>query len=403
MDAAAHEPFAFNPFDETIRRDPYALFARARREHPVWRHEGLPVSSVFLHADCQAILRDPKTWSSVFPTPPGFAPDDVPRSMLVMNPPEHTRLRGLVSQAFTPKRVRELAPRIEAIAHELLDDALAKRRVDLVEALTYPLPVIVIAEMIGVPAEDRAQFKAWSDALVAPLGSIFFAPPAPEMVAEQRRIRAELEAYFVRLVEERRRVPKDDLLTGLVQAELEGSRLSFDELLAMLVLLLVAGNETTTNLIGNAALELLAHPAALAAVRADPSLVGTAIEEVLRFSSPVQMDPRIAVRDVAVQGTTIPAGEFVLCWLGSANRDEAIFEDAERFDVRRDRNPHLAFGFGPHYCLGASLATLEAETAVRVFLERTADFRRVDDAPLPMHPSIVFRGVTSLPMELVAR
>jgi cytochrome P450 len=403
MDAAAHEPFAFNPFDETIRRDPYALFARARREHPVWRHEGLPVSSVFLHADCQAILRDPKTWSSVFPTPPGFAPDDVPRSMLVMNPPEHTRLRGLVSQAFTPKRVRELAPRIEAIAHELLDDALAKRRVDLVEALTYPLPVIVIAEMIGVPAEDRAQFKAWSDALVAPLGSIFFAPPAPEMVAEQRRIRAELEAYFVRLVEERRRVPKDDLLTGLVQAELEGSRLSFDELLAMLVLLLVAGNETTTNLIGNAALELLAHPAALAAVRADPSLVGTAIEEVLRFSSPVQMDPRIAVRDVAVQGTTIPAGEFVLCWLGSANRDEAIFEDAERFDVRRDRNPHLAFGFGPHYCLGASLATLEAETAVRVLLERTADFRRVDDAPLPMHPSIVFRGVTSLPMELVAR
>ena len=175
MRAVAEEPFTFNPFDPEHRRDPYALFARARREHPVFRHDGLPVSSVFLHADCQAILRDPKTWSSMFPTPPGFAPEDVPRSMLVTDPPEHARLRGLVSQAFTPKRVRELVPRIEAIAQELLDDALARREVDLVDALTYPLPVIVIAEMIGVPAEDRARFKTWSDALVAPLGSIFFA------------------------------------------------------------------------------------------------------------------------------------------------------------------------------------------------------------------------------------
>ena len=400
MQAATVEPFSFNPFDEATRRDPFPLFARARREHPVWRHEGLPVSSVFLHADCQAILRDPKTWSSMFPTPPGFAPEDVPRSMLVTDPPEHTRLRGLVSQAFTPKRIRELAPRIEAIAQALLDDALARREVDLVEALTYPLPVIVIAEMIGVPAEDRARFKAWSDALVAPLGSIFFTPPSPELVAEQRRIRAELEAYFVRLVEERRRAPKDDLLTGLVQAELEGSRLSFQELLAMLILLLVAGNETTTNLIGNAALELLAHPRALNALRADPTLMPSAIEEVLRFSSPVQMDPRLAKRDVVLRDVRIPAGEFVLCWLGAANRDETVFERSEEFDVRRERQNHLAFGFGPHYCLGAALATLEAEVAVRVLLGRTRSFRRTDDAPLPMHPSIVFRGVTSLPMVL---
>jgi cytochrome P450 len=400
MQAAVSTPFAFNPFDEATRRSPYALFARARSEHPLWRHEGLPLSSVFRFADCQAILRDPKTWSSMFPTPPGFAPEDVPRSMIVMDQPEHTRLRGLVSQAFTPKRIRELTPRIEQIAHELLDDALGRREVDLVEALTYPLPVIVIAEMIGVPAGDRAQFKAWSDALVAPLGSVFFAPPPPEMVEEQRRIRAELEAYFVRLVEERRRSPKDDLLTGLVQAELEGSRLSFEELLAMLILLLVAGNETTTNLIGNAALELLAHPDALAALRADPSLMPVAMEEVLRYASPVQMDPRIATRDVEIQGVTIPAGEFVLSWLGSANRDESVFERAESFDVRREKNHHLAFGFGPHYCLGASLATLEAVIAVRVLLERTRSFHRTDDAPLPLHPSIVFRGVTSLPMVL---
>src|SRR6266404_4613494 len=152
---AADAPFSFNPFDEASRRDPYALFARARREHPAWRHEGLPVVSVFRHADCQAILRDPQAWSSAFPTPPGFAPEDVPRSMLVTDPPEHTRLRALMSLAFTPRRVRHLAPRIEAIAHELLDGALARHEVDLVEALTYPLPVVVIAELIGVPVEDR--------------------------------------------------------------------------------------------------------------------------------------------------------------------------------------------------------------------------------------------------------
>src|SRR5439155_1316400 len=260
MQVPAGPPFFFDPFDEATRRDPYALFARARREHPAWRHEGLPVVSVFRHADCQAILRDPETWSSVFPTPPGFAPEDVPRSMLVMDPPEHTRLRGLVS-----------------------------------------------------------------------------------------------------LVEARRREPRDDLLSALVAAELEGSRLSFAELLAMLILLLVAGNETTTHLIGNAVLTLLAHPEALEALRADPSRVPAAVEEVLRFSSPVQMDPRLATREAQLQGVALAAGEVVLCWLGSANRDEAIFERPEVFDIGREQKPDVAFGFGPHYCLGASLATLEAE------------------------------------------
>src|SRR5437764_1382648 len=294
MQAPAGPPFFFDPFDEAPRRDPYALFARARREHPAWRHEGLPVVSVFRHADCQTILRDPQVWSSAFPTPPGFAPEDVPRSMLVTNPPEHTRLRALVSLAFTPRRVRQLAPRIETIAHELLDGALARRGVDLVETLAYPLPVVVIAELIGVPAEDRAQFKAWSNALVAPLGTAFFEVAPPERVATLRQVRGELEAYFVRLVEARRREPRDDLLSALVAAELEGSRLSFEELLAMLILLLVAGNETTTHLIGNAVLALLAHPEALAALRAAQSRVPAAVEEVLRFSSPVQTDPRLA-------------------------------------------------------------------------------------------------------------
>jgi cytochrome P450 len=360
--SGAGEAFFFNPFDEAVRRDPYALFARARRAHPAWRHEGLPVVSVFRHADCQTILRDAHTWSSRFPTPPGFAAEDVPRSMIVTDPPEHGRLRGLVNQAFTPKRVRQLAPRIEILAHELLDQAMHGRAVDLVDALTYPLPVVVIAEMMGVPAEDRAQFKAWSG----------------------------------------RSEPRDDLLSALVAAELEGSRLSFEEMMAMLTLLLVAGNETTTNLIGNAVLELLAHPDALAELRADPALLPGAVEEVLRFSSPVQMDPRRATRAVELHGVRVEPDEFVLCWLGSANRDEAVFDAPDVFDIRRAKSPHLSFGFGPHYCLGASLATLEAEVALRVLLARTRDFRRVDDALLPFHPSIVFRGVRSLPLVLDA-
>src|SRR2546428_3312971 len=338
---AAAAPFSFNPFDEATRRDPYALFARARPEHPAWRHEGLPVVSVFRHADCQAILRDPQAWSSAFPTPPGFAPEDVPRSMLVTDPPEHPRLRALVSLAFTPRRVRQLAPRIEAIAHELLDGTLARREVDLVETLAYPLPVVVIAELIGVPAEDRAQFKAWSNALVAPLGTAFFEVAPPERVATLRQVRGELEAYFVRLVEARRREPRDDLLSALVAAELEGSRLSFAELLAMLILLLVAGNETTTHLIGNAVLAFLAHPEALAAVRTDPTRVPAAVQEVLRFSSPLQMDPRLAPRETQFHGVAVAAGEVVLCWLGSAKRDEAVFEHAEGFDIRRAREPDL--------------------------------------------------------------
>jgi cytochrome P450 len=279
---------------------------------------------------------------------------------------------------------------------------LDRPEVDLVDALTYPLPVIVIAEMMGVPADERAQFKAWSDALVAPLGTAFFEVAPPERVETLRRVRTELEAYFVRLVELRRREPRDDLLSALVAAELEGSRLSFPELLAMLILLLVAGNETTTNLIGNAVLELLAHPEALAAVREDPALVPGAVEEVLRFSSPVQMDPRRAARDVELHGVGVRQDEFVLCWLGSANRDEAVVERPDVFDIRRQRTQHLAFGFGPHYCIGASLAALEAEVALRVLLRRTRAMRRVDDGPLPIHPSIVFRGVRSLPMVLEA-
>ncbi|HXQ23135.1 MAG TPA: cytochrome P450, partial [Candidatus Acidoferrales bacterium] len=364
-------------------------------------HEGLPVFSVFRYDDIQAILKDPSRWSNVFPLPPGIEPRaDLPPSMLMQDPPLHTRLRGLVNQAFTPRIIKRLEPRMEEIAHALLDAALAQRRVDLVQALSYPLPVIVIAEIIGIPPKDRDQFKEWSDGLIENLGLGIMGPEPPEVIQRELRIIDQMRVYFSQLVEERRKQPREDLLSGLVAAELEGSKLSFDEMLQMLVLLLVAGNETTTTLIGNAALELMRHPNQLARLRAHPALMPNAIEEVLRFASPVQVDVRHVQQTTVVRGHQIEAGNNVLLWLGSANRDEAVFDNPEAFDVGREDNRHLAFGFGPHYCLGANLARLEAQVALRVLLQRTRSFRRTDDDPLPLHPSFIFRSVTRLPVEL---
>jgi cytochrome P450 len=395
------QPFTFNPFDPDVRYDPFPLYARARRDHPVYAHEGLPLVSVFRYDDIQTILKDPTTWSNFFPPPPGVElRADLPPSMLLQDPPEHTRLRGLVNQAFTPRMIRRLEPRMEEIAQGLLDAALAQGHVDLVQALTYPLPVIVIAEMIGVPMDHRDQFKEWSDGLVENLGLGLLAPEPPEVIARELQLIDEMRAYFTQLVAERRARPREDLLSGLVAAEVEGSRLTFDEMLQMLILLLVAGNETTTNLIGNAAVELMQHPEQLIRLRAHPELMPTAIDEVLRFSSPVQVDARYSKRSTEMAGQTIPANTNVLLLLGSANRDETVFDDPETFDIARADNRHLAFGFGPHYCLGANLARLEAQVAIRVLLQRTTRFQRTDDERLPLHPSFIFRGFTRIPVEL---
>jgi cytochrome P450 len=392
----------FNPFDDATRRNPFPLYALARREHPVYRHPDFPIVSVFRYADIQAILRDPKTWSNRFPPPPGFAPEQIPEpSMLGQDPPEHDRLRALVNQAFTPRIIRRLEPRMYEIANELFDRALEHPEVDFVEALTYPLPVVVIAEIIGVPAQDREQFKQWSDAAVADLGAGLFVPPTPDRLKRVGQMLDEMGTYFSALADERRRQPREDLLTGLVQAEIEGSKLTHDEMIRMLVLILVAGNETTTTLIGNIVLDLLAHPDALARLRAEPELAASAIEEVLRYSSPVQLDPRCATRAVQVGDQRIEANQIVVCWLGSANRDESVFPDPERFDITRTENRHLAFGFGTHYCLGNNLARLEALVALRTLLQRTRSFERASDEPPPLHPSIVFRGVIKLPLRLV--
>ena len=397
---------SFNPLDPAVRRDPFESYARARREAPALLHAGLPLRLVssFRYEDCQAILRDAQTFSSEFPVIEAGEGQLGPqrRSMLGSDPPAHTRLRGLVSKAFTPRMIQRLEPRMHEIANELLDAALEQGDVDLVQALTYPLPVTVIAEIIGIPAEDRAQFKRWSDAAVANLGLVFLGGFDPERAQRQQKLFDAMREYFIPLAEERKRRPREDLLTGLVQAEHEGSKLDFEEMLSMLVLLLVAGNETTTTLIGNATLELLAHPGELKRLRDDPGLLPSAIEEVLRFASPVQFDPRRATRALSLHGVEIRENDFVLSWLGSANRDERIFERPESFDVGREKNPHLAFGFGTHYCIGANLARLEARVALGALLARTRGFERRGDELLPLHPSPVFRAVTELPLRLVA-
>lgn len=407
--AFVSEPFVFQPLDPETRRDPYPLYTRGRAEFPHFVHENfpLPTTSVFRHEDCLAILRDATTWSNEFQIAArqiaGEEPPELPPpSMLGSDGERHARLRGLVNKAFTPRIVAQLGPRIEALSDELVDAAIEAGEVDLIQALTYPLPVTIIAEMIGVPAEDREQFKQWSDQAVSLLGAGFFSGIDPERVRSQQRLLDEMRAYFVPLAAEREKRPQDDLLTGLVQARHEGSRLSHDEMLQMLTLILVAGNETTTTLIGNSVLELLAHPAQTKLVRDDPSLVPGAIEEVLRFASPVQFDPRRATRDVEVGGRTVRKDEFVLCWLASANRDERVFERADVFDVTRPKGPHLAFGFGVHYCLGANLARLEAQVAIEKLLARTRVIERTDSEDLPLHPSPVFRAVTKLPLRLVA-
>lgn len=399
--AAMTARFSLEPFDEAFRRNPFPTYARARRESPVYEHEGLPVISLFRYDDIQTVLRDPLTWSNVFPPPPGFVrPAHLPPSMLMQDPPEHTRLRGLVNQAFTPRRIRALQGRIEATALELIDALPRGRECDLVAGLAYPLPVIVIAEMIGIPPDDRERFREWSDALVENLGGGIFHPPDPETLARELHAVESMRAYFMERAEERKRAPRDDLLSALIAAEVEGTRLTFDEMLQMLVLLLVAGNETTRNLIVNAVVTLIEHPEQLAHLRSRPDLVPSAVEEVLRFASPVQCDVRRLARDTEVAGVCLEAEKIALLWLGSANRDEAVFSDPERFDITRTDNRHLAFGFGPHFCLGANLARLEAQVALRMLLQETQEWHLATREPLPLHPSLIFRSFTRLPLEI---
>lgn len=393
---------AINPFALSGQADPYTELARARREEPVSDVPGFGVWNVLGYDDCVTILRKPELFSSdgarygpqLF-NRASFGDDEPPPSMLVQDPPNHTRLRGLVSRAFTPRMVAQLEPRIRQIADALLDQVAESGSFDVIDDLAYPLPVIVIAEILGVPPEDRADFKRWSDALVAALGTGLFAPP---VVGEAETARDEFIAYFTRFFEIRRAEPKDDLVSNLLKLEAEGESLTPQELMAMCILLLVAGNETTTNLIGNAMLVLGERPDLRDRVAADPALVPGLIEETLRFYPPVQATVRFPKQPVEVGGRQVGANQPVIVWLAAANRDEAVFPNPETFDLAREPNRHLAFGLGIHFCLGAPLARLEAKVALEEMLRRLPNLHRRDDAPLERINSFIFHGVKHLPM-----
>ena len=394
---------AYNPLAAHVARDPYPFYERLRTRDPVHRSRLMDMWVFSRHADVDAVLRDFRRFSSdqrkrdpARQRRSALAQIPDP-TILFLDPPDHTRLRTLVNKAFTPKAVSDLEPRIRRMTRTLLDAAPDPNRFDLMETLANPLPVMVIAEMLGVPVEDRAQFREWSNQRARIL--------EPMIGERERRIANEasksLDEYFLSIIKLRRIVPRDDIISALVHVEEEGDRLTEREMLGMLRLLLVAGNETTTNLIGNGMLALLRHPEQLQALRDDPSRIPGAVEELLRYDSPVQGTVRLVLEDCEVNGVPLQRDDNVLLLIGSANRDPQVFDHPDQLDVGRRDNNHVAFGRGIHFCLGAPLARLEGRVAIEVLLERYPSLRLESDRPA-FRSSIVLRGLERLPVRAAA-
>ena len=395
------EAIYFNPWDEAFRADPYPHYKPLLEGPPRILNLFIPMALVARYADVVAVLRDHEHFSSVPPRTPLIEErikifGDAPR-VLLSDPPVHTRLRRLVSRAFTPRRIRALEPRIREITDRLLDKVAAKGEFEVMADLANPLPVMVIAEMLGVPPEHYERFKKWSNAVI----EVDNTPPGmkpPDSVGESF---GALAAYFSEEIEKRRRRPGDDLVSVLVTAREETEALSEEELIAFVVLLLLAGNETTTNLIGNGMLALGRNPAQLARLRNQPALMPKAIDEMLRYDGPVQSTVRHPKQDVEVGEVTIPANTMVFVILAAANRDPAQFKDPDIFDIAREPNEHVAFGEGIHYCLGAPLARLEGEIAIRRALERFPHLGLAEpQAPLTYKGSYFLRGLSGLKMAI---
>ena len=385
--------------DPAVLSDPYPLFHRLRTEDPVHWEADLEFWALTRYADALYALREDSLLSSAIhdsPRPGGVGLSSA-RWFVFLDPPRHTRLRALVHSAFTPQVVEGLRARIQAIVDELLDRAAEAGRLDLIADLGFPLPAIVIAELLGVPAEDRAQFRAWSADLAAAGGLVRMAADGAERLSRARAGGAALNAYFRDIIRERRRAPRDDLVSRLTGVQSAEGTLSEEELVDTCALLLFAGHETTTNLIGNGMLALLRHPDELSRLRADPSLIGPAVEELLRYDSPVQLRVRVARETVEIGGRRIAKGQRVLILVGAANRDPARFPDPDRLDIARPDNRHLAFGHGIHFCTGAPLARLEGAIAIRRLLRRFPRLELTTDQ-LAWRETLTLRALNALPV-----
>jgi len=394
----------FNPFSPERRRDPYPLYARLRREAPVYYSRPLGIWFLTRHRDVEAVLKDPRfSVNRTAFAPPRMNPllslssefqTFVNRTLLMVDPPDHTRLRGLVSRAFTPRRVEALRPRAEALVDELLDAAARRDDADLIRDLAFPLPIILICELLGVPVADRDQLRRWTNDL-----TVLLDPFTGGSLEQADRSFRELSAYFRALFDARRREPREDLISALVAAESGGDRLGDAELTATVGLILGAGHETTTNLIGNAAIALLRNPGERKRLQDDPSLLPRAVEEFLRYDAPVQATDRVATEDCEIDGHRIRAGQFCALLIGAANRDPETFADPDRLDVGRAESRHLSFGQGVHFCLGAGLARLEGQVAIGGLLRRFPAFEADVTSP-DWRRSMTLRGVTRLPVTL---
>jgi len=390
-----------------IRVNPYPFYAQLRAQDPVHWDEELGFWVLTRYADIASVYQDPR-FSRAQGLRSGY--ERLPESeqtiaepvyrcfsktMFYSDPPYHTRLRGLVSSAFTPATVEQMRPYVEQTVDSLLDAVQANGQMDAIAEFAYPLPILVIAHMLGLPAEERGQFKKWSDDLFAILGSV---PHSPELMEGAARSLHALTDYITKLSEARRRQPRQDLLTALVEATQDGEQLTREELVANMVILLSAGHETTINLIGNGLLALLQNRDQLQKLRGRPDLIGSAVEEMMRYDNPVQIAYRSAAQDVELGGKLIRKGQLVNSVLAAGNRDPERFSEPDRFDIMRDEGRNLGFGLGIHYCLGAPLVRLEAQTAFTAILHRFPELTlAAGELEWQEHP--IFRGVKSLPVE----
>jgi cytochrome P450 len=382
-------------FSDEVRRNPYPLYDQMRRQTPLL-YVPPPFNGwlIFDYEGVRRALNDNASFSSRVPAPPHW--------FIFYDPPAHSKLRGLISRAFTPKTISALEAYIQDFSGQLLDRMLVQPEFDVATELSVPLPMNVIARMIGIPLADWERYKRWSDSILKLSYARSGGQEAAEASQEFTAVTKEMDEYLGHMIAKRRAAPQDDLLTRLVEAEVDGERLKQEEILGFFQLLLVGGQETTTNLINNAMLCFLENPDQLALLRSNLELLPSAIEEVLRYRSPLQWVMRTPRQDVQMHGQTIPAGKLVLPMIGSANRDPNLFSDPARFDIRRDPNPHIAFGHGIHSCLGAALARMEARIALGKFLQRAPEFELAETEPWHPRRALHVHGPTNLRLRVKA-